>query len=104
MKSQSWAHRPPPTPDAGAPPIWRGQPVTAAELSTGRAPLRTGVRGTAGLGDDDLDRLLLVFEELASNGLRHGSPPVQVAVIGTTGGWLLQVSDAAVDRPPVPPL
>jgi two-component sensor histidine kinase len=104
MKPQSWAHRPPPTPDAGAPPIWRGQPVTAAELSAGRAQLRTAVTGTAGLGDDDLDRLLLVFEELASNGLRHGSPPVQVAVTSTAGGWLLEVSDAAVDRPPIPPV
>jgi signal transduction histidine kinase len=107
MNQQSWSHQPPPSPDAGAPPIWRGQPVTTAELSAGRAQLRTAVNGSPGSpgrDDDDLDRLLLVFEELASNGLRHGSPPVQVAVTSTAGGWLLEVSDAAVDRPPVPPV
>jgi anti-sigma regulatory factor (Ser/Thr protein kinase) len=101
MNEQSWAHRPPPAPDAGAPDIWSGQPATAAEVTAGRAQLRTTVTGSAVLGDD-LDRLLLVFEELASNGLRHGSPPVHVTVTSTAGGWLLQVSDAAVDRPPSP--
>jgi hypothetical protein len=104
MNQQVWAHRPPPTPDAVAPPIWRGQPATAADLSAGRMQLRTAAIGSSGLGADDLDRLLLVFEELSSNGLRHGSPPVDVSVTATAGGWLLQVSDAAVDRPPIPPL
>jgi two-component sensor histidine kinase len=104
MNQQSWRHRPPPVPDAGAPHIWSGEPATAAELTAGRAQLRTTVTGSAHLGDEDLDRLLLVFEELASNGLRHGSPPVHVTVTSTAGGWLLQVSDAAVDRPPIPPV
>jgi len=105
MSQQLWTHRPPPTPDAEAPAIWQGQPVTAADLSAGRVQLRaalTGPAGPAGLDDDDLDRLLLVFEELSSNGLRHGSLPVQTSVTATAGGWLLQVSDAAIDRPPVP--
>src|SRR5919112_3038480 len=104
MNQQSWRHRPPPVPDAGAPHIWSGEPATAAELTAGRAQLRTTVTGSAHLGDEDLDRLLLVFEELASNGLCHGSPPVHVTVTSTAGGWLLQVSDAAVDRPPIPPV
>ena len=105
MNQDSWAHRPPPSADAGTAPIWQGQPLTAAELSTGRAQLRTAVAGSAAaaaLIDDDLDRLLLVFEELTSNGLRHGARPVEVTLTGTPGGWLLEVSDAAVDRPPVP--
>lgn len=50
--------------------------------------------------DDDVDRLLLAFEELASNGLGHGEAPVQVVVTIAAAGWLLVVSDAAVDRPP----
>lgn len=107
MNQNMWAHRAPPTRNGEAPPIWWGQPATAAELSTGRAQLRTAVTGPAGTtgpGDEDLDRLLLVFEELTSNGLRHGDPPVRVSVCGMAGGWLLQVSDAAVDRPPNPPL
>ncbi|MGY1826411.1 MULTISPECIES: ATP-binding protein [unclassified Blastococcus] len=107
MTENFWAHQPPPAPDAGAPPIWRGEPATAAEVSAGRAQLRTAVADAAAVtdpGDDDLDRLMLVFEELVSNGLRHGAPPVRVTVTGTSGGWLLQVSDAAVDRPPTPPV
>ena len=103
MNQQSWRHRSPPAPGAGAPNIWSGQPASAAEVTAGRIQLRTTVAGSAVLGDD-LDRLLLVFEELASNGLRHGSPPVHVTVTGTASGWLLQVSDAAVDRPPTPPV
>src|SRR4051794_41736605 len=104
MNQQSWTHRAPPALDTGAPHIWSGRPATAAEITAGRAQLRTTVTGAPGLGDDDLDRLLLVFEELASNGLRHGSPPVHVTVTSTVGGWLLQVTDAAADRPPVPPV
>ena len=46
--------------------------------------------------------MLLAFEELASNGLRHGRPPVHVTVTATRAGWLLEVSDAADDRPPTP--
>ncbi|MDP5182629.1 ATP-binding protein [Blastococcus sp. BMG 814] len=107
MTQQFWAYRPPPAPDAGMPSLYHGEPATAAEISAGRAQLRTAVVGSAAVSgpcDDDLDRLLLVFEELVSNGLRHGSPPVQVTVTGTAGGWLLQVSDAAADRPPSPPI
>ena len=50
----------------------------------------------------DLDELLLVFEELTSNGLRHGRPPVRVVLVKTPTGWLLDVSDAAAESPPVP--
>jgi two-component sensor histidine kinase len=103
MTQQSWSHQPPP-PDGGALPIWRGHPITPAQLTAERAQLRAALLGSADVGDDDLDRLLLIFEELASNGLRHGSPPVQVTVTGTAGGWLLQVSDAGADRLPVPPV
>lgn len=104
MNQQSWVQRPPPARDGSTPPIWRGQLGTAAEISAGRAQLRTAVTLSAGLGEDDLERLLLVFEELTSNGLRHGSPPVRGTVTSTAGGWLLEVSDAAVERLPVPPV
>jgi hypothetical protein len=107
MKQQAWAHRSPPVPDAGTPSLYCGEPASAAEVSAGRAELRTAVidsTGSTASAGDDLDRLMLVFEELVSNGLRHGSPPVQVTVTGTAGGWLLEVSDAAFDRPPTPPV
>jgi signal transduction histidine kinase len=41
-------------------------------------------------------------EELASNGLRHGRPPVQVTVTAAGSGWLLEVRDTATGRPPAP--
>ncbi|MFQ1002271.1 ATP-binding protein [Modestobacter sp. SSW1-42] len=53
-----------------------------------------------GAATDDLERILLVVEELASNGLRHGDPPVEITLCATASGWLLAVSDTAADRPP----
>lgn len=43
---------------------------------------------------------MLVVEELASNAVRHGRPPVLVEVVAVDGGWLVEVSDAAVRVPP----
>jgi anti-sigma regulatory factor (Ser/Thr protein kinase) len=105
MNQPSWDHRPPPGPDKDTPVIWRGEPTSAAELSVGRAQMRAaviGAAGPAGVVEDDLDRLLLIFEELGSNGLRHGLPPVQITVATTDTGWVLEVSDAAVGWPPTP--
>lgn len=42
-----------------------------------------------------------MLEELVSNTVRHGGPPVAVEVIRVDGGWLLGVSDAAVEHPPI---
>jgi two-component sensor histidine kinase len=56
----------------------------------------------AGADDGSVEQLLLAFEELASNALRHGRPAVRVAVTTAGTGWLLEVSDAAVDLPPTP--
>ena len=45
-----------------------------------------------------MERLTLAFEELASNALRHGRPPVEVVVTTLADrSWLLTVSDAAGD-------
>lgn len=56
----------------------------------------------AGADEDDVERLLLAFEELASNGLRHGGAPVRAAVTRTADGWLIDVTDAVADRVPTP--
>lgn len=48
-----------------------------------------------------MERLLLIFEELGSNALRHGRPAVGIELIDCAAGWLLTVSDAAVESPPV---
>jgi hypothetical protein len=55
-------------------------------------------------GCDEGERLLLVVEELASNSLRHGRPPVHVTITAARLGWLVAVSDIATDQPPVPAL
>jgi len=102
MSTTDWSQRPPePTIDLAA--GWSATPCTAADLSHLRHALVARVgHGPGPVGDDaDLEELLLVFEELMSNGLRHGRPPVRVVVVATPTGWLLDVSDAATESPPV---
>ncbi len=85
--------------------LWDAVPSSPAELTAHRAQLRTLlVDGLAAEGRcaDDLDRLLLAFEELGSNGLRHAGPPVRVTVTATSTGWVLDLTDDAGDAPPVP--
>ena len=111
MDQSLWQHRDPRQSRRSA-PLWTGEPPSLAALSRMRAGLRSAVRAAAdggrpgGLHDDTLDdgleRLLLVFEELVSNGLRHGRGPVSVAVNPTDSGWLLTVTDGAGSLAPVP--
>ncbi|MCW3005198.1 MAG: Two component signal transduction histidine kinase [Conexibacter sp.] len=105
MSEALWVDRP--RPHLGSPvhEIWRGAPTTPAEVRALRMQLRAALSNGGrppGADDDDLERLLLVFEELVSNGLRHGRGPVHVVVTTLRTGWLLEVSDAAGDSPPVP--
>src|SRR5204863_460928 len=53
-------------------------------------------------GDASAERLVLAFDELASNALRHGESPVVATVIAGSGGWLLDVSDRAPETMPIP--
>ena len=101
----SWAQRPRPDLSSPALPVLRGTPNSLAELRALRLQLRTELSSggrPAGADADDLDRLLLAFEELVSNGLRHGGGPVGVVVTAAGSAWLVEVSDAAGDAPPVP--
>lgn len=104
MTETVWARRPPPSTNP-ADGTWEGAPATVAELTALRlqlhAALLDGARPANAI-DEDIERLLLAFEELVSNGLRHGRPPVRVTVVNTGTGWLLDVTDAAADRPPIP--
>jgi two-component sensor histidine kinase len=105
MTENLWMNRRPPEVSTTSSIIWQASPATFAELSGHRARLRSLVLGTPSprMSDGDgLHRLLLAFEELGSNGLRHGRPPVQVTVTATRPRWVLDVTDAAVDRPPSP--
>ncbi|WP_456907751.1 2OG-Fe(II) oxygenase [Geodermatophilus sp. SYSU D00703] len=98
-----WAHRSPPAPAPGRAASWQERPSCVAELAGLRRRLRTALAdGSLPAGADDGERLLLVIEELVSNGLRHGRPPVQVTVSAARLGWLVAVSDAAPGRAPIP--
>lgn len=105
MSDSMWGRRPPPRLGAELCPVWSGEPTSTADATALRLQLRValldGFRQDPAQ-DEDRERLLLAFEELTSNGLRHGRAPVRVEVTTVESGWLLDVSDAAVDGPPLP--
>jgi two-component sensor histidine kinase len=105
MTEDVWAFRPVPSPAPGARVLGRWEPASLAALTASRLDLATrlhdGARPPAA-DEDAIGRLLLAYDELASNALRHGRPPVRVELTGYATAWLLDVSDAAPDRPPAP--
>jgi hypothetical protein len=85
--------------------IWRWDLGTVAELPSARAALRGRIGGVGfpdALQDAGGERLILAFDELASNALRHGASPVVATVVAGSGGWLLDVSDRAPHVMPEP--
>jgi two-component sensor histidine kinase len=84
--------------------VWGLAGVSALTVARQELGGQLGDQGMCNVGGDEADRLLLTFEELASNGLRHGRTPVTVRVMHGSAGWLIDVSDAATDRPPLPAL
>jgi anti-sigma regulatory factor (Ser/Thr protein kinase) len=76
-----------------------------AELPAARSGLR-GLIGALGFPtgaeDEAAEQLVLAFDELASNALRHGECPVVATVVAGSGGWLLDVSDRAPGSMPAP--
>src|SRR3954451_12425315 len=100
MSRLAWPLRP--LPD-GRGEVWRWDLGTVAELPAARAALR-GRLGGAGFVDDDPcgEQVVLAFDELASNALRHGESPVVATVVAGSGGWLLDVSDRAAHVMPAP--
>jgi anti-sigma regulatory factor (Ser/Thr protein kinase) len=105
MSATLWGNRPPPPVVLRAAGAWEWQLTAIADVTAARGRLRDEVlrqAGRAGVPEDDVQRLLLSFEELASNGLRHGQGPVRVSVVSTRDGWLIDVTDTDVDHPPTP--
>lgn len=102
MKQTLWPQSPVPAAGGSA---WDWRVSSLAQLSDVRAQLREHLRAPPG-GDTDDDpvgeRILLAVDELASNGLRHGVPPVAVQVYATERGWLIVVSDGATEHGPEP--
>jgi len=102
MGRLAWPLRP--LPD-GRGEVWRWDLSGLSELPGARAGLRSrlGVVGFPEQVEDTAgERLVLAFDELASNALRHGEAPVVATVVAGSGGWLLDVSDRASDTMPSP--
>lgn len=100
-----WAMQARPTVGTDAQLLGRWEPVSKADLTTHRLQLADALRDRSRpevAEEGAVERLLLAFEELASNALRHGHPPVRVDVTAADGFWLLDVSDAAVAELPTP--
>ena len=95
-----------PRPESGsALVIGRGGSAGLAELTADRrrlsAALHDGAR-PSGADEGGVERLLLSYQELTSNALRHGRWPVGVTVASNDTSWILEVSGAAADQPPSP--
>jgi anti-sigma regulatory factor (Ser/Thr protein kinase) len=85
--------------------VWRWELPTVHDASRVRMDLRARLahpslasRST----EDAREGLLLVFEELSSNALRHGGGAVQAVIVANAAGWLIVLSDEAPERPPQP--
>lgn len=101
----TWARRPRPAPRGDARVLGRWRPVRAADITRSRQQLGAALDGGArpsGATEDAVERLVLIFEELVSNAVRHGRLPIEVLVTATVCCWLLEVVDAAGHVPPTP--
>lgn len=105
MSEEIWVQHARPVVGPGATSLGRWEPTASADLTAHRLQLAAALHGRSRptvAAEGAVERLLLAFEELASNALRHGLRPVRVEVTAAEGFWLLEVSDAAVDQPPTP--
>ena len=100
-----WASHPLQAPRPDARVLGRWSPVRAADVTARRlqlaSVLHVGMRPSAA-AEAAVERLLLVFEELVSNAVRHGGAPIEVMVSATGQSWILEVTDAAGSAPPIP--
>ncbi len=102
MGQEPWPHVP--VPSLGG-DVWHWQLEAMHVVSRVRADLRARIAHPSVCStstDDARDGLLLVFEELASNALRHGGGRVRAYVRTTGDAYLIEVSDQAPTAPPSP--
>lgn len=83
---------------------WRFELTTVAQLPATRATIRGRLSEAAppSTTNDSAESLVLAFDELASNALRHGGTPVVATVVAYPDGWLIDVSDRAANVGPTP--
>jgi signal transduction histidine kinase len=94
-----------------AEPLERTEPLVRADSVRDLRGLRRDLAARAGdaslpAGSEPaLEDFLLAVDEMTTNALRHGRPPVEVVVTTAADrSWLLTVSDAAGELPPTPAL
>jgi anti-sigma regulatory factor (Ser/Thr protein kinase) len=99
MDTRLWPCRPLPTVEGVA---WKWQLTSVDQLRSLRTELRRRLRSAPDDDEEVDEEILLAVDELASNGLRHGIGPVSARIVGTTRGWLIDISDRATGRCPEP--
>lgn len=88
--------------------VWSHDLAGIRDLAPARTDLREHLRSAGHTEGDALDevaeRILLAADELTSNGVRHGNPPVALALAttNTPSSYLLMVTDRAAGRAPTP--
>jgi hypothetical protein len=86
--------------------LWCQELHSLQELSRLRARLRATLTGSPTVVHPEREhwseRLVLIADELTSNALRHGGPPVATALSRYAERWLISVSDSSVHVPPTP--
>lgn len=102
--STSWRRSAPPCPVPGKAPLGEWALAGPSAVTSARQALGSALSATLStdVPQDDVERLLLAFEELASNAVRHGRGPVRARVSRLRAGWLIDVTDGDVDHAPTP--
>ena len=86
--------------------LWCQELSSLEELAKLRARVRATLTGSPTVARPEREhwseRLVLIVDELASNALRHGRPPVATTLSRLTDHWLVAVRDSSTDVPPSP--
>lgn len=85
--------------------VWHHDLYSLAELVHLRARLRTQLTGSPVVVHPEREhwseRMVLIVDELASNGLRHGGAPVGATLSRSGNQWMIAITDSSM-RPPQP--
>ena len=103
MTAALWQRVEPPDGFAEA---WRCRLGSLSQLAGLRARVRTELTGSPVVSDPEQEhwseRLVLVVDELASNALRHGRPPVDAVLSRSGADWMIVIRDGSGERAPMP--